>query len=368
MSKLLEVLRRPKAKLQALAKAAQSNRSEGERQLEAGNFAEAEASLTLAVGESGGSVARRVGVRLQLAEAQRKQAKLAEAENNSRGALGIAAANQDAGLQVLCLHALSEVLLESKNLPEARRVLEEAIAIERQRKTSDALLMARRLRQLGIVLHQLGNGPESTAKLKEASDLYQQTCGENHPDTGHVLAELGAAYRAGGKYPDAEKCFSRALAIHAKSCGRQSGEAMRDLSELARTIAESGDTKRAISEFERALTMRENVVGGTFKELSEMQLTLAGLYVDTENYGRARELLTHAVGGLKSTGGSQLAIAHEALAHVQESLGQLQHALKELERAAPVWESCGRMEEAAANADHRAAIAARLPKEEDFEI
>ena len=368
MSKLLEVLRRPKAKLQALAKAAQSNRSEGERQLEAGNFAEAEASLTLAVGESGGSVARRVGLRLQLAEAQRKQAKLAEAENNSRGALGIAAADQDAGLQVLCLHALSEVLLESKNLPEARRVLEEAIAIERQRKTSDALLMARRLRQLGIVLHQLGNGPESTAKLKEASDLYQQTCGENHPDTGHVLAELGAAYRAEGKYPDAEKCFSRALAIHAKSCGRQSGEAMRDLSELARTIAESGDTKRAISEFERALTMRENVVGGTFKELSEMQLTLAGLYVDTENYGRARELLTHAVGGLKSTGGSQLAIAHEALAHVQESLGQLQHALKELERAAPVWESCGRMEEAAANADHRAAIAARLPKEEDFEI
>ncbi len=368
MSRLLEVLRRPKAKLQALAKAAQSNRSEGERQLEAGNFAEAEKSLAMAVAEHGGSVARRVGLRLQLAEAQRKQAKLAEAESNFRGALEIAAADQDAGLQVLALHALGDVLIERGNYAEARKSLEQAIAIDGQRKTPDAFLMARRLRQLGIVLHQLGHGPESTAKLKEASTLYQQTCGENHPDTAHVLAELGAAYRAEGKYPDAEKCFSRALEIHAKSCGRQSGEAMRDLSELARTLAEAGDTKRAISEYERALTMRENVVGGTFQELSEMQLTLAGLYVDTENYGRARELLTHAVGGLKSSGGSRLAIAHEALAHVQESLGQLQHALKELERAAPVWESCGRMEEAAANADHRAAIIARLPKEEEVEF
>ncbi|HML17829.1 MAG TPA: tetratricopeptide repeat protein, partial [Bryobacteraceae bacterium] len=233
------------------------------------------------------------------------------------------------------------------------------------RNSPDPELMARRLRQLGIVFHRLGRAEESTARLREAAALYEKTLGETHADTGRALAELGAAYRAQEKYAESEECFRRALHIHGQRFGRQSREALRDLSELARTLSEAGDLKGAIAEYERTLTLQENMIGGRFEELAEMQLTLAGLCADVANYGRARELLTHAVGGLKSTGGSRLAIAHEALAHVQESLGHLALALTELERAAPVWESCGRMKELRANAEHRAAIVARMPREEE---
>ena len=303
-------------------------------------------------------------IRLQLASAQRKQAKLTETEESSRKALEIAAAAQDADLQILCLDALSEVLMERGNLPDAKKTIEERVRVDGQRKTPEPSAMARRLRQLGIVCHQLGCAEESTAKLQEAAALYEKTRGDGHTDTGTVLAELGVAYRAQEKYQDAENCFTRALRIHERSCGRQSQETLRDLSELARTLAESGDLKRAITEYERALTKQENVIGGTFQELAEMQLSLAGLYVDAGNYGRAQELLTHAVGGLRSAGGARLAIAHEALAHVHEAMGHLENALKELERAALVWKSSGRVKELAANQEHRDAIARGLPKEE----
>lgn len=346
-------------------KGAESNLAEGERQLEAGNFAEAEASLSQAAREGGGPASRRVGLRLQLAEAQRKQAKLAEAEDNARQALEVATREQDDGLQLLCLHALSEVLVERGNLPEAQSKLEEAVKIDAQRKTPDPILMARRLRQLGIVYHRLGRAAESTAKLSEAAAMYEKNCGEQDSETGQVLAELAVAYRAQEKYADAEKCFTRALRIHEQSCGRQSAEALRDLSELARTLAESGEWKRATAEYERALTLQESLIGGTFENTAEMQLTLAGLYVDEGNHVRAQELLTHAVGGLKSGGGPRLGIAYEALAHVHERLGHLENALATLECAAAVWEECERTEELAANAEHRAEIAARLAKEEE---
>lgn len=349
--------------MQELAKAAQSHRAAGERELEAGHFAEAERQLALAVQEGSGSVARRVRLYLQLGEAQRKQAKLEGAEQSSCKALEIAQADQDAGLRVLCLHALSEVLIARGNFPEARRRLEEAIRIDGERKTPDPELMARRVRQLGIVLFKLDDAAGSMAKLSEAARMYEEIRGQSDPETGIVLAELGAAYRAAAKYNEAEKCFTRALAIHDRCRGRQSAEALRDLMELARTLAEAGELKRAAAEYERALALQENLIGGGFGELAEMQLALAGVYTDQGNYRRARELLTHAVGGLRSAGGARLAIAHEALAHVHETLGHLDSALVELENAAAVWQSCGLAEELARNAEHQAAIMARMPEE-----
>src|SRR5580658_5092072 len=77
----------------------EQNREEGDRQLKARNFAEAEARLKDAVdefGASGGSPTTRIRMQLQLAEAQRKQgiddpAKIDEAEATIRGALDLTA-------------------------------------------------------------------------------------------------------------------------------------------------------------------------------------------------------------------------------------------------------------------------------------
>ncbi|HML17147.1 MAG TPA: hypothetical protein VK419_08980, partial [Bryobacteraceae bacterium] len=104
MNGFLEVLRHPKEKLQELRQRTESHGAQGARLLEAGNFAEAEASFRLALAGTRGSPSRRVGLWLQLGAAQRKQAKLAEAEQSSLQALETAMAGQDVGLQALCLH------------------------------------------------------------------------------------------------------------------------------------------------------------------------------------------------------------------------------------------------------------------------
>ena len=82
------------------------NRAEGERLLKAHQFHEAEPYLEEAVAEAdrhSTSGAKRVRLRAQLADVQRKQGKFTEAEANLRRAIELAAGASDSGGYLLCL-------------------------------------------------------------------------------------------------------------------------------------------------------------------------------------------------------------------------------------------------------------------------
>ena len=66
------------------------NRVEGERHLESRNWTEAEKHFTLALGERQHSAKRRLGLLLGLAKAQRRQSKLADAEQTTQSAIELA--------------------------------------------------------------------------------------------------------------------------------------------------------------------------------------------------------------------------------------------------------------------------------------
>ncbi len=90
------------------------NRAEGERLLAALEYKEAEYYLTLAVSEAdrqNRSSAKRVRLRLQLAEAQRKLDLLDSAEETIRGATAIAAKTSDSSGYLMCLDTLADLLM-----------------------------------------------------------------------------------------------------------------------------------------------------------------------------------------------------------------------------------------------------------------
>jgi tetratricopeptide (TPR) repeat protein len=348
------------------------NREEGDRQLRARNFAEAEERLKDAIeefGVGGGSPTARIRLQLQLAEAQRKQgaddpAKIDEAEATVRAALDLTARIANPSGYVQCVDALSQVFHDRGDFVAMQSLLEEGVRIEAAMPHPDPIRMARRIQGLGIARHL--QGEDGIPALEKAIELFEQSYGPDHVETAGALSEAGILYRAQERHEDAQRCLRRALMIHEREYGADSPQATRDLHNLAGSHEACGDIESAAALYERALELKDRVVGSDQEELSEMQFSVAGLYIEWGNFSRARELLAMCIGTFKRKKGARLAVAYETLAHIDEFSGRYPDALAELARAAKIWESCGpeRTAELATNMEYRASLLDQMKKKD----
>ncbi len=348
---------------------AEYSREEGDRQLKARNFAEAEVHLKEAIDEFGPGPTARIRLQLQVAEAQRKQgiadpAKMDEAEATIRTALELTARISNPSGYVQCVDALSEVFHDRGDYVGMQGLLEEGVRIEAAMPHPDPIRMARRVQRLGIARHL--QGEDGIPALEKAMELFEKSYGEDHLETAGALSEAGILYRAQGRHEEAQRCSRRALRIHEREYGADSLQATRDLHNLAGSYEESGDIDSAAAAYERALELKDRIVGSDQEELGEMQFSVAGLYIEWGNFSRARELLSMCIGTFKRKKGPRLAVAYETAAHIEEYSGRYTDALTELARAAKIWESCGpeRTAELATNMEYRASLLDQLKKKD----
>jgi len=340
------------------------NRAEGERLLQAHNYEQAEPYLARAVAEADQrsfSAPKRVRLRVQLADVQRKQNKYPEAEQTLRAGIGLAAEASDGAGYLLCLDGLAEVFLAQGNFSAAEKMSQEGVRIEAALPHPDPLRMARRVHRLGIARYKQGLSKDAIQALEKGLDLHEQAYGLEHEETHRVLSELGAIYRAEGLHQDAQRCLWQSLRFYQRTSGAEDPRAMRDLHQLAGSFEESGDIEAAAREYERMMQMQSRLLGRDLEEVAEIQFSVAGLYAGWGNYPRARELLANCIGTFKRKGGPRLAVALETLAQVEESSGRFEDAARELDRAGKVWEKCpGRTAELAANLEYRAELMDQL--------
>jgi tetratricopeptide (TPR) repeat protein len=350
----------------------------GERLLEQRDYAGAEIHLmnAISVDEKHLSPSRQVLLRLELAEAQRKQfrppnaeenpEKLTAAEHTARAALEVAKTADPSAL-VQCLDALTEILAERGNYPEVELLTQDAILAEVRLRQADPLQMARRVHRLGMIRHKNGQIDGAVQALAEAVTIREKVHGEEHLETAHQLAELGIVYRAQGNHAEAQRCLRRALRIHERECGVDSPEANRDLHQLAGSLEDAGDIAGATEQYERALGLKLRIVGADLEDVAEMQAGLARVFMKWHNYSRARELLMEAAGTFKRSRDARLAATYETLAEVEEQSGHCREALRELGKAGNVWESI-QTEHAAElirNLERRAELLEQLRQEKD---
>jgi tetratricopeptide (TPR) repeat protein len=345
------------------------NRAEGERLLAAREFKEAEYYLALAVSEAdrhGLSSAKRVRLRLQLAEAQRKLDQLGRAEETIRAAAAIAAKTSDSTGYLMCLDALAELFMIQENFPAAEKLSQEGIRIETMLPHPDPLRVARRVHRLGIARYRTYPSADVLPALQKGLELHEAAYGSEHAETTRVLSELGSIYRAQGRHEDAQRCLRRSLRFHQNWLGPEHPVSMQDLHQLAGSLEESGDIEGAAAEYERVILLRQRMLGEDPDELAEMQFSLANLYIGWGIYPRSRELLAECVGTFSRKAGPRLAVALETLAQVEEISGRFHDAVRELDRAGKVWEKCpGRSDELAANLEYRAELLDQLRKRKE---
>jgi tetratricopeptide (TPR) repeat protein len=296
---------------------------EGQRHLDARNFAEAEKHLSLALTERRHSKRGRCELLLNLERAQRRQGKLAEAEQTALAALEAASGRT---LRARAQDALLDIQLEQARYPEAEQSIADMLRAEHAESKPDGARLARCYRKLGTMRLKSGHRAEVMEAFGQAAELAERAFGAEHAETAQSLADLGMLLREQGDHVEAQRHLRRALEIHRAASGLDSQEATHGLYQLASSLEESGDLDGAAGEFERLLALRTRQVGVNPLENAETQVRLAGLYLRAGRIGPAKELLNHAVGVLERKGGQPLAQALEMLAYAEEESGRPEEA------------------------------------------
>jgi tetratricopeptide (TPR) repeat protein len=342
-----------------------SERRTGEQLLEESDYQGAELHLAQAMVESERRqepAGQRILLRLELAEAQRKQfrggqdfRKLAEAEETVRSALELASRAGERELLIQVLDELAAIAADFDRVDEVQRLLQEAGDLEAKLKRRDPMVAARRMHRLALLRQQRGELREAAELLAQSATIHEQVLGESHVATAHRLSDLGAVYHALGNHAEAQRCLRRAIRVHEKEHGLDSHEATADLQMLTASFEASGDVEAAASQLERVLGLKLRVVGMDLDTVAEAQWELATRYMGWRRYSRARELLMEAVATFKRSGGARLAAGYEVLGQLEEDTGHYHEALQELARAAKVWESVKseHVEDLIANLKHR---------------
>jgi tetratricopeptide (TPR) repeat protein len=319
-------------------KSRDAHRVEGERQLQIGNYSEAEQSLVLALAEAehrSASAKKRASVLWNLAEAQRKQGKLPQAEQSIRQAIALVSElkGQDIEQYGECLELLADVHRDTGNHPQEQQILQESLKLAEELPKPKPQRSARLRQKLALAYHHSGDHAAAAAHFAGSLELHEQAFGPEHAETGKMLTELGAAQQKEGHHAEALRSLERALAIQEKALGADSPEVTQSLYHLALAYEKSGNLERAAAQFERMLQLRSRQVSGNEGELADVYRHLSRVCFTLGRLARAGEAAQSAILILERKPGPELAAALKTFAAICERSDRREEATAAYERA-----------------------------------
>lgn len=156
------------------------------------------------------------------------------------------------------LRAFGAALASLQRFEEARRVLDEALALDRSRHGTEAAETARSLSQLGNLYLRWGRPEMALPLLQEAVAIDQTGLGAAHPFIADGLHDLGLAYEALKRPERARRFFLAALAVLERGAERETlrfaytrlalGRIERHLGDPAAAKASESDASRILNE------------------------------------------------------------------------------------------------------------------------
>jgi tetratricopeptide (TPR) repeat protein len=317
---------------------------EGERQLQIGNYSEAEKSLEAAAAEAirrSASALKQAGILLRLAEARRKLGRLPEAEQTVRMAMPLVAGLKGPGRSQYgyCLEMLAAISEDQGNYPQAQSLLREALGVEQSLARPGDEILAKRSLKLALAHHNAGDHEAATPHFADALELHERAFGPDHPETAAMLAESGSALSREGNHAGAADRLERALRIKEKTVGADSPEVVPILYPLALCREQSGRLEDAAAQLERILALRRRQVGAGEAEQAAVFCHLSRVYLGLGRMARAEETAQSAILTLERTPGAELQSALETLSKIYERSGRGAEAAAARDRAESIHKS-----------------------------
>ena len=315
-----------------------AHRVEGERQLQVGNYSEAEQSLILALAEAElrvTSARKRASMLWNLAEAQRKQGKLPQAEQSIQQAIALVSELKGQEIEQYgeCLELLAGVHRDTGNHPQEQQILQESLKLEEGLPKPNPRRLARLRQKLALAYHHSGDYPEAAAHFARSLELHEQVFGAADAETGKMLTELGTAQQREGNHAAALRSLERALSIQEKALGADSPEVTKGLYHLALAYEKSGNLEQAAAQLERMLQLRSRQVGGSEAELADVYGRLSRICFTLGRLARAGETAQSAILILERKPGPELAAALQTYAAICERTDRREEATAAYERA-----------------------------------
>ncbi len=247
-----------------------------------------------------------------------------------------------------------------KSLQQARILLRDQRALEREGKYKESLALAERVLEIrerilgpddvevGIALIRigtqhflLGDYAKSEAFDKRALAIYEARLGPDHLLVGEVTNNLGVLARVRGELLEAEKMFIRVVAIKEHALGPNHLSIATNLNNLGILYRRRGDHMSAEATYDRALAIRERALGPDHSDVAAVLQNYAALRFYIGDYEGAAKLDQRVLAIREKNLGPDhplVASTLEDLASTSIETGKLDEAEQFVRRALQIYE------------------------------
>lgn len=250
------------------------------------------------------------------------------------------------------LNNLAELYRTKGDYAKAEPLYQRALAIREKRLVSEHPLIATSLTNLALFYKTIGDYAKAEPLYLRALVIREKRLGGEHPLVATLLSNLAVMYHMKGEYAKAEPLYLRALAIREKALSREHPDLANDLNNLAFLYEAKEDYPRAIEFLTRGQEVREGNVNAILATGSEKQKQI---YLDTlegetdasvslhahfapsnvqaarlalttilRRKGRALDVMTDQIAGLRRRAARDDVQLLDALAAAQSQLANLQ--------------------------------------------
>ncbi len=224
---------------------------------------------------------------------------------------------------------------------EARPLLEQAVARQRETHGPDDPLTARSHFALAGLLRRLGDHAAAREHYAAALAIRERAFGAADPEVAASLTGLANLLVDLGDYEAARELYARALDILAATVGEDSPRYAAHLTSLAIADWNLGQLELARGRFERVVAVQRQALAADDLDLAWSLSALAALNEQTQRLDEARALCAEALAIQEAALGPDHADVAESLnvlANLHRRAGDFAQALAVHERAAAIWQ------------------------------
>ncbi|HZY71903.1 MAG TPA: serine/threonine-protein kinase [Edaphobacter sp.] len=237
------------------------------------------------------------------------------------------------------LVALSQLRTDQARLPEAEKLVREAIAIDAKAFPPNHPARARAITQLGLVLEDRGAYDQAISVLEQAVQMQSAPDGVE-ADLSASLTELANCHYYSGHYEISDELNHRVLELDRKLYGERHPQIANDLINLGAIQLDEGHYDQAEKYDRQALDIFQSFYGKDNAETASAMTLLGRALVTGGKYEDAASMLQQALATEEHVYGSvhpRIASTLNELGKVAQKQGKLDLAKADFERMAKIY-------------------------------
>lgn len=197
-------------------------------------------------------------------------------------------------VQAKVMYKLGRIYRMLGHFDKAKPLLEDALTVQRNNPSTNALDLADNLHELARLLRNEGEIKRPTKLYHEALEIQRRHLGEEHADIAKNLYELGIIAARKGSFDQADSLFKEGLAIQKSVHGQDHPDVATGLHLLGILYNLKEEVHKAEQLLQQSLDIRKNHVSSDHPEIAETMDRLGQVLLKQGKIKEAEPLLNKA--------------------------------------------------------------------------